>query len=251
MTYGTQLKLVHLLHAGNLNLTYEDLNTSIDKPENQWNIHLVSYNSLISRAKPSSHCQLSYCSWSFGIFDGSHWYKTENSMGWQLAMNAGIVFKLQVTATPGFHSLYDCCYQRMWPFSGAPEDPEDDTVMEKHGAEALYSTVKRLMNAIRTEDEEAQPDAMCWMKQIAKPLMMERWLESKLANGNSLVRMPKENAHLIDLKWTEEEQADLKTPVERYTSRGASRARRVYGWPLACFALMLGHTEDCSDLCGR
>jgi len=25
----------------------------------------------------------------------------------------------------------------MWLFSGEPEDPEDDTVMKKHGAEAL------------------------------------------------------------------------------------------------------------------
>jgi hypothetical protein len=39
----------------------------------------------------------------------------------------------------------------MWLFSGAPEDPEDDTVMEKRGAEALYSAVKSLMNTIRTK----------------------------------------------------------------------------------------------------
>ena len=29
-------------------------------------------------------------------------------------MNARIEFKLQVTATPGFHSLYDWCFQMMW-----------------------------------------------------------------------------------------------------------------------------------------
>jgi hypothetical protein len=40
-------------------------------------------------------------------------------------------------------------------FSGATEDSEDDTVMEKHGAEALYSAVKSLMHAIRTKDKEA------------------------------------------------------------------------------------------------
>jgi hypothetical protein len=40
----------------------------------------------------------------------------------------------------------------MWLFSGAPEDPEDDTSMEKHGAQALYSAVKSLMHPIRTED---------------------------------------------------------------------------------------------------
>jgi len=50
----------------------------------------------------------------------SHWYKTENSAGWHIAMNVKIRFKLQVTASPGFHSLYDWCYQAMWLFSGAP-----------------------------------------------------------------------------------------------------------------------------------
>jgi len=45
-------------------------------------------------------------------------------------MNATIGFKLQVTATLEFHSLYDWYFQSMWLLSGAPEDPEDDTVME-------------------------------------------------------------------------------------------------------------------------
>jgi hypothetical protein len=69
-------------------------------------------------------------------------------VGWQIAMNEKIAFKLQVTAAPGFHSLYDCCFQTMWPFSVAPDNPEDDTVMENHGAEPLYSAVKSLMHAI-------------------------------------------------------------------------------------------------------
>jgi len=137
-------------------------------------------------------------------------------------MNAKIGFKLQVTATPRFHSLYDWCFQMMWQFSGAPDDPEDDTVMEKHGAEALYSTVKCLMHAIRTKDEEAQQDAAYWMIQLSKPWTIKRWSESKLANITPLVQIPKENLHIIDLKWTEDEQAKLKTLVERYTSQGAS-----------------------------
>ena len=58
-------------------------------------------------------------------------------MGWQIAMIAKIGFKFQVTATPGFHSLYDWCYQTLWLFPGVPDDPEDNTVMDKHGAEAL------------------------------------------------------------------------------------------------------------------
>jgi hypothetical protein len=251
MTFATDFKLINLLHAENVNLTHEDLNTSLDEPENRWNIHLVSYDTLTSRAKPSSNGQLSYCSWSFGIFDESHRYKTKNSVGWRIAMNARIGFKLQVTATPGFHSLYDWCFQTMWLFSGAPEDPEDETVMEMHGADALYSAVKSLMHAIRTEDEEAQQDAAHRMIQIAKPWTIRRWSESKLANGKPLVRIPKENAHLVDLEWTEEEQAKLKTLVERYTSRGASGAWRVHRWRLACFSLVLGDTEDRNDVSGQ
>jgi hypothetical protein len=127
MTQGTDFKLVNLLRSENVNLTHKDLNTSIDKPENRWNIHLVSYDTLTSRAKPSSNGQLSYCTSSFGIFDESHRYKTENSVGWQIAMNAKIGFKLQVTTTPGFQSLYNWCYQTMWLLSDAPQDPEDET----------------------------------------------------------------------------------------------------------------------------
>jgi hypothetical protein len=148
ITFATDFNLINLLYTANVNLTHEDLNTSIDEPENRWNIHLVSYNTLTSRAKPSSNGQLSYCSWRFGIFDEFHWYKTKISVGWQIAMNARIGFKLQVTATPGFHSLYDWCFQTMWLFSGEPEDPEDETVMEMHGADALYSAVMSLMHVI-------------------------------------------------------------------------------------------------------
>jgi len=251
MTHGTDFELVNLLHAENANLTHEDLNTCIDELENRWNIHLVSEDTLTSRAKPSSNSQLSYCAWCFGIFDESHRYKTKNSVGWQITKYATIGFKLQVTATPGFHSLYDWCFKTMWLFSGAPDDPEDDAVMKKHGAEVLYSAVKSLMHAIRTENEEAQQDAVHQMIQIAKPSMIRRWSESKLANGKQLVRIPKENAHLIDLECTEDEQAKLKTLVERYTSRGALGAWRVHGWRLACFSLVLGDTEDRNDVSGQ
>jgi hypothetical protein len=60
MTHGTDFTLVNLLHAENANHTHEDLNTTIDEPENRGNIHPVSYNTLTSRAKPSSNGQLSY-----------------------------------------------------------------------------------------------------------------------------------------------------------------------------------------------
>jgi hypothetical protein len=123
VTFATDFKLINFGSAAIANLTHQDLSTSLEEPENRSNIHLVSYETLISRAKPSSNGQLSHCQWSCGIFDESHWYKMKNSVGCRIAMNARIGFQLQVTATPGFHSLYGGCFQMMWRFSGAPEDP--------------------------------------------------------------------------------------------------------------------------------
>jgi hypothetical protein len=135
-------------------------------------------------------------------------------VGWRIAMNARIAFKLQVTATPGFHSLYDWCFQMMWLFSDAPENPEDETLMDKHRAEALHSEVKRFMHALWTEGQDAQQDAAHRVIQIANPWTIGRWSESKLANLKLLVPIRKENAQLVDFEWTAEGQAKLKTLVE-------------------------------------
>ena len=89
------------------------------------------------------------------------------------------------------------------------------------------------------------------MIQNAKPWTIRRWSESKLVNGKPLVRIPKENAHLVVLEWTEAEQAELKTVVKRYTSLGASGAWRVHRWLLACFSLVLGDTEDRNAVTGQ
>jgi len=251
MTHGTDFNLVNLFHAENANLTHKDLNTSMDEPENRWNIHLVSYDTLTSRAKPSRNGRLSHCAWSFGIFDESHQFKTKNCVGWSIATNAKIGFTHEVTAMPGFHSLYNWCYQTMWLFSGALDDPEDEMVMEMHVADAMYSAVKSLMHAILTEDQEAQQDAAHRMIQITKPWTISSWSESKLVNGKPLVRIQKEHAHLVDLEWTEDKQGKPKTLVERYTSRGASGRWRVHRWRLACFSLVLGDSEDRNDVSGQ
>ena len=132
-----------------------------------------------------------------------------------------------------------------------PEDPEDDTEMEMHGADTLYSAVKSLMHTSRTDEEHAQRNAAHWMIQIANPWTTRRWSVSKLANGNPLVWIPNENAHLVDLEWTEEEQAKLKTLAERYTTQGVSGAWRVHQWWLACISLVLGHTEDRNVISGQ
>jgi len=96
MLYAAEFELNNSLQAENANLTQVDLNTSIDEPENRWNVHLVSYDTLTSRAKPSSNGQLSHCSWSSEIFDWSHRYKTEIRVCWRIAVTA----RLHVTC-PG------------------------------------------------------------------------------------------------------------------------------------------------------
>ena len=212
--------------------------------------HMICYH---PEQKPSSNGQLSYCLWSFGVFDESHWNKTKLSVGWQIAMKVTIEFKLQVIAMPEIHSLYDLCRQTMWLVSGAPEHPADDTVMEKHGVEGLYSDVKSLLHAIQTKDEAAQQDVTHQMIQIATAWIIRRWLESKQGNGKPLFRILKANAHLINLEWTEEEQAKLKTKVERYTIQGASGARKVCRWQLAWISAVLGdiEIEDCNNASGQ
>ena len=41
MTYGTDYQLVNMLDTENVNIRNEDLHTSIDELQNQWNIYLV------------------------------------------------------------------------------------------------------------------------------------------------------------------------------------------------------------------
>jgi len=167
MSHGTKFKLVNWMYTEDINRKYEDLTTGIDKQENGWNIHLVSYDMLKSRAKPSSSGQLSYCSCIFGMVDESHRYKMKNSVGWQIVMNVKIGFKLQVTATPGFHSLYDWCFQTMWLFLDVSEDPKVNNEMEKHSAKAWYSAVKSwcMQSGLKTKELNRLPSTRCYRLQ--------------------------------------------------------------------------------------
>jgi len=187
MTYGMDCKLINIFNLEYLNLNTQDLITGTDKPETPWNIHPLSYEILTSRAHWSSNVQLSDCSLSLAIFDKFPWHKTKTSMGWPIAINVRVWVKLQVTAILGFHSLLDWCYQTLWQFSNTPEDPEDDTVMENHCAEALYSTVISSMHVIRTEDYEAQQDAAHQILHVALPWQLGMRLEMNLANKKLLV----------------------------------------------------------------
>jgi len=111
---------------------------------------------------------------------------------------------------------------------GVPEYPQDNTVSEKHAAEALDSAVKSLIHAIRTENKQVQQVVGHQTMQIAKPFPIRRRREMKLENGKTLVMIMEEHAHLVHLKRPVDEQAKLKTLVDWYTSQGASAAWRVY-----------------------
>jgi hypothetical protein len=67
MTHGIKYKPINLLHAKYANLTLKVPHPSIDKPENRRNIHIVLYDTLTSRAKPSSDGRHSHCSGSLGF----------------------------------------------------------------------------------------------------------------------------------------------------------------------------------------
>jgi len=172
MNCGTNIELVYGLDSATAEPANEHLNCSIDCLEVSWNTHLVKYDTLMTRPKPSSNSQLPSCSWRFMILDESHQYKTENNVGWLIGMKARIRFKLQVAVMPAFHSLFDRGSQMMCLYSGGAEDPKDITVIELHGAEALDSAAKRLMQAIWFDAEEAQQDEVHWMIYIVQPWMI-------------------------------------------------------------------------------
>jgi len=107
------------------------------------------------------------------------------------------------------------------------------------------------MHAIQTKDEEAPQDAAHWMIQMVKVRIMRRWSELKLMNRKLLVRIPKDNAHLIDLQWTDNQQAKLKTLVKNYPFRGTLEECRVHGLQLAYLWLVMRDTEDRNDISGQ
>jgi hypothetical protein len=110
LTYGPDFELIDLLHTNIAYHTDEDLNTAIDNPDNRWNIQSVPYDTLTSRATPSSNGQLSFYARNFESSDQSLWYMTKNNLNLQIVMKVKNGFKLQVTATPGFHVLYNWYY---------------------------------------------------------------------------------------------------------------------------------------------
>jgi len=242
--YRTTIKIPNLLHAENCIPTQKNLYASIDDLEKRWNIHLVSYDTYTRSVTTSCNGQLSFCSWSFTIVDEFHWFNTTNNVGWQIRMKSTIGFKLWVTAMPGFCWLFDRCYQLMMLISGAPEDWEDDTVIEMHSAETQCSAEWILMHGIEPEDEYSQQDSVHHTIQSAKPWMIRTWSEWNLPKWKPLIQIPKEYEHLIDPESTEEKHAMLKIIVERDTSQDASQAWMIHRSQPAWVLFVFANTED-------
>jgi len=211
MTYATDFKLVNMFCENNANFTRNDQYTKNTEPESRWNIHRVSYDTLTCIVRPSSNGHLLYSSWSFGVFDKSHQYKTKNTVKWKIMITFRIEFKLQVTAVPGFHLLCNRCYKSISIFSDTTNDPENHTAIEQDGAVTLTSAAKYLIHAIWMDDNEHQQGATYWIIQIANLWMMWNRSKPNLANANHFIRLPKQNVHLIHLEWTVAGEVQLKT----------------------------------------
>jgi hypothetical protein len=123
----------------NANLTHDAWNTIMGKPENQCNIHHVLNDPILYSTKPSSNSQLPHWSGRFGTLNESQHNMTKNGMGWRIVTIARIRFKRQVTATPGFSSLYDWSVLKMWLFSDEPDHAAGDIVRQMNGANPLRS----------------------------------------------------------------------------------------------------------------
>jgi hypothetical protein len=115
--------------------------------------------------------------------------------------------------------LNDWVNQTIWLFSGTRICPEDNTLMELHGTEALQVAVHSLTQGIRSDNDKAQKAASEQIIRIAKPLTIWMWSESKLADGEPLVEMPKVKEHIVNLIWTMAEQQTLQQLVNECKSQ--------------------------------
>jgi hypothetical protein len=154
----------------------------------------------MAQSKQNSQRRLTKCAWSIAIFVKTHWYKGRDSQGLSVAVHAKIGFKLQVTATPAYQTPNDWVNHTIWLFSCTPIRPEDKTSMERHGAEAFHVAVRSLIQGITSDDNEGQKAAAKQIIRIAKPWTIRRWSESKLADGERLVKMPKVKDHIVHLR---------------------------------------------------
>ena len=254
ITAGTSFTIRDLSAEGGAEMSHTHLNFSVKFPERMWDIHVITYNALTERGQRNHNGtprQLTSCTWSWGIFDESHRYKGPKSIGWKVVSEADIGFKVQVTATPAYHSLRDWAHLTRWLFA-IPEVAEDPDAVAKHGPAALEKAVVDIQRAVSKDlpahEQQAAAQAMI---DVVRPWTIRRWTESKLASGAPLISIPTEIVHQVLLEWTAEEQERLATTVGRLQQQTLTEehgvAWRVHRWQLACFSFPLQEEGDHHD----
>ena len=117
-----------------------------------------------------------------------------------MVSKADISFKVQVTATPAYHSLRDCANLTHWLFA-IPEVAEDPDAVAKHGPAALEKAVVDIQRAVSKDlPAHEQQAAVQAMIDIVRPWTIRRWTESKLASGALLISIPTEIVHQVLLE---------------------------------------------------
>ena len=121
-------------------------------------------------------------------------------------MEAKIGFKVQVTATPAYHSLQDWTNISRWLFV-SPNEVEMPDSVSYHSPIALAKAVANVQctvsKALPSDKQQAAAQAMI---EVIYPCTISRSMESKLASGKPLVAIPTEIVHQVTLELTLEEQ---------------------------------------------
>jgi hypothetical protein len=251
ITTGTSFRIRDLSSDQGADMTHAHLNFSPAEAERRWDVHVITYNAFTERAQrnPSgSFRQLTQAIWSWGIFDESQRYKGTKSIGFKVAHDAQIGFKIQVTATPAYHSLADWGNTSSWLFH-IPAVVQDEGELIHHGPRAMIRAVRELEQAVKHQESLAeQKEAAMRLIDVARPWTIRRWAESRLASGAPLANIPQEEIHHVRLQWTPEEQEQLSTVVQRLQAERLTHERgvawRVHRWQLACFSFPLEDEGD-------
>ena len=259
ITHGTRFAIRDLSAEGGSELRHTHLNFSMNHLACMWNIHVITYNAITERSQrnpSSSPRQLTDCTWKWGIFDESHRYKTPKSIGWKVAMEAKIGFKVQVTTTPAYHSLRDWTNISRSLFD-IPNEVEMPDSVSYHGpialAKAVANVQREVSKALPLDKQQAAAQAMI---EVVRPWTIRRWTESKLESGAPLVAIPTEIIHQVTLEWTPEEQEHLAAVAKRLKEQALTDlcgwvVWRVHRWQLACFTFPLKKVIAMVTISGR
>ena len=221
-----------------------DLNFGNGYPERRWDIHLVNYETLLSRSKINGKQQLNGCRWSFAIFDESHKVKNPKTGTFKLFEGLPCAFKLQVTGTPAFHGLKDWLHQTQWLFSGARKTNRS---YQKHGPDALADAIQRLNNATRSQDAGEAAAASGMVIDVTSPWCIRRWADMRTSDGKRLIPQFDVAVTNVNTRWTEEELNLHTRKVKKLVDSKLAVMSKIHRWRLYCFSQRLGNTGDKND----